>query len=148
MARLVLRALALAGHTVELASALRGHFRQPAGAALAAFESEAQAEARRLLARWQAQDGPRPQLWFTYHPYYKALDLVGPAVAAELGIAYVTAEASYAGKRDQDAWRAWQRHLATALRTAEAHFCFTPGDAEGLQKVLGTAERLIALPPF
>src|SRR5437763_1318745 len=87
MARLLIRALRLAGHTVEIASTLRGHFRQPDGAALAAFEDRARAEARLLLARWRGSDAPRPQLWFTYHPYYKALDLVGPLVAAELDIA-------------------------------------------------------------
>ena len=42
---------------------------------------------------------PRPDLWFTYHLYYKAPDLVGPLVAGALGIPYAVAEASVAHKR-------------------------------------------------
>ncbi|MGO7778417.1 hypothetical protein ACC741_38655, partial [Rhizobium johnstonii] len=40
--------------------------------------------------------GPRPELWFCYHPYYKSPDPFVPAISAEFAIPYVTAEASYA----------------------------------------------------
>ena len=36
-----------------------------------------------------------PDLWFCYHPYSKAPDLIGPRLSRLFGLAYVTAEASY-----------------------------------------------------
>jgi glycosyltransferase involved in cell wall biosynthesis len=38
-------------------------------------------------------------LWFTYHSYYKAPDLLGPAVAGKLNIAYVIFQGIYSTKR-------------------------------------------------
>ena len=57
-------------------------------------------ECERLLADWRADpELPLPELWLTYHLYYKAPDWLGPAVRAALGIPYVVAEASVAPKR-------------------------------------------------
>src|SRR3546814_1683340 len=51
-------------------------------------------------SRYQALPArQRPQLWFTYHLYYKAPDWIGPKVARALRIPYVVAEASVAYKR-------------------------------------------------
>jgi glycosyltransferase involved in cell wall biosynthesis len=147
MARGLIAALRLAGHTVAVASALRSYSREPDPVALADIERRGEAEVRLLIERWRNSDGV-PDLWFTYHPYYKAPDLLGPAVAAALDIPYVTAEASYAGKRDRDPWRAWQAHVAGALRRTAANFCFTPGDAAGVRSLLGSPDRIVPLPPF
>ena len=44
-------------------------------------------------------------LWFTYHSYYKAPDLLGPAVARKLNIPYVIFQGIYSTKRRRQ-WKA------------------------------------------
>jgi hypothetical protein len=81
----------------------------------------------------------RPRLWLTYHPYYKAPDLIGPDIARHFGVAYVTAEASYAGKRDRDAWAELQSAVKKAVRAAAINICFTAADREGLARIVEPA---------
>jgi glycosyltransferase involved in cell wall biosynthesis len=134
---------------VRLASRLRSFARAPAEAARLAIGRDAAAEAERLCAGWQNRDADwRPGLWFTYHLYYKAPDRLGTAVCSRLGIPYVTAEASHAGKRDRDLWAPWQGDVASAVRSAAINFCFTARDREGLERIGGRAGRLVDLPPF
>ena len=49
----------------------------------------------------------RVKIWLTYHTYYKSPDVIGPAVARELGIPYVIFQGVYSTKR--------RRSLATRL---------------------------------
>jgi glycosyltransferase involved in cell wall biosynthesis len=135
MARLLMRALAMAGHEVELASRLRAYSREPAPLPDAAPE----------IAR--LGQGAKPDLWFTYHPYYKAPDLLGPPLCRQFGIPYVTAEASYAGKRDLGPWAARQVLVVDAIRLARRNISFTERDREGLLRV-AAAETCVLLPPF
>jgi glycosyltransferase involved in cell wall biosynthesis len=149
MARLLLKALVKAGFRPELASALRSWDR----AGDAAFQDEVRrsssAEADRLVARWtNAPSGDRPRLWFTYHLYYKAPDWIGPRVADALGIPYVVAEASRAGKRARGAWAAAHAGAEAALDRAEAIFVMTEADRETLERHRRTGQRLLELPPF
>ncbi len=44
-------------------------------------------------------------LWFTYHSYYKAPDLLGPAVSRKLNIPYVIFQGIYSTKRRRQ-WKA------------------------------------------
>ena len=46
----------------------------------------------------------RPQIWLTYHTYYKAPDLLGPSVCREAGLPYVVFQGSFSTKRKRD-WR-------------------------------------------
>lgn len=142
MARNLMRALAMAGHDVELASDLRTYSSTPA---LSSIAAEAELERAMLRRQWRADR--RPNMWFTYHPYYRAPDLLGPPLARALTIPYVTAEASYAGKRDRDEWRAIQETVVEAIRAAEINFCFTEADREGLARLVAE-EKLADLPPF
>ena len=50
-----------------------------------------EAEQARLITGLAAEP---PALWFTYHCYYKAPDLLGPKVAHALGIPYMLSEPS------------------------------------------------------
>jgi glycosyltransferase involved in cell wall biosynthesis len=86
-------------------------------------------------------------LWLTYHPYYKAPDLIGPDIARHFGVAYVTAEASYAGKRDNDSWAELQSAVKKAVRAAAVNICFTAADREGLARIVEPAS-LRDLAPF
>jgi glycosyltransferase involved in cell wall biosynthesis len=143
MARLLIAALEMAGHTVEIASELRGFMAEPVDRSGNGIVDAAGREIARLLDLWR--EGSRPDVWFTYHTYYKTPDLIGPAVAARLGIPYVTAEASYARRHDESGWAANQRLVAQAVRQAAVNLCFTERDREGLAANIpeGRYERLL-----
>ena len=51
---------------------------------------------------------PLPDAWVTYHNYYKAPDLIGPAICMEAGIPYFVIEASKSPKRALGPWANFQ----------------------------------------
>ena len=131
MARLLMQALELAGHEVELASRFRS--REAAGDRdrLERLQKVGEKLAERLIRRYKAlPPRRRPQLWFTYHLYYKAPDWIGPKVARALKIPYVAAEASVAHKRANGPWAAAHRAVLEALDQAAAVVTFNPLDAK------------------
>jgi glycosyltransferase involved in cell wall biosynthesis len=145
MARLLMQALGLAGFEVEVASRFRSYGYGPAEPGLAVVAGR---ERDRVLTAWNARTPEqRARLWLTYHPYYKAPDLIGPDIARHFGVAYVTAEASYAGKRDSDEWRELQSAVKKAVRAAAVNICFTAADREGLARIVEPAS-LRDLAPF
>ncbi len=145
MARQIIAALKMAGHEVEVASELRSFTPTPETGPRMEIARQATGEAERLLEHWR--DRAAPDLWFTYHPYYKTPDLIGPLVARRLRIPYVTAEASYSRRHDENGWRENQRLIADAVRLAAVNLCFTERDRLGLLDAIpdGRYERL---PPF
>lgn len=143
MARLLMKALAEGGADVQLASRLRAFRADPSP--LADMKRAANDEKARLKQEW-ARDG-KPDLWFTYHPYYKAPDFIGPDLAREWQIPYVTAEASYAAKRDLQGWAEAQVLIRDAVRFARINLCFTDRDRPGLEAVAPQA-RFASLSPF
>ncbi|TRB04738.1 glycosyltransferase family 1 protein [Agrobacterium tumefaciens] len=130
MARLLMRAMTMGGHEVFVASELRSFLKQADDPARRSLTSSAELEIETITDRWR-RDGP-PDLWFCYHPYYKAPDLLGPELARRFGIPYVTAEASYSPKRNAMGWQAIQDGLLAALNAAAVNICFTERDREGL----------------
>jgi glycosyltransferase involved in cell wall biosynthesis len=145
MARLLIEALATAGHQVELVSSLRAFHTTPEPAFYDTLSATASVEASRIMTSWER--GGLPDLWFTYHPYYKAPDLLGPELAAATGIPYVTAEASYSERRNDGAWADTQRKIVSAVRNAAVNLCFTERDRNGLERAVPDA-RLVGFPPF
>jgi len=148
MARLLLKALQSAGCDVRVVSNLRTYSRDPDLGIYQDLKSAALSEASKLLEAWSQKGDWQPDCWFTYHPYYKSPDWIGPEICTKLGIPYVTAEASYAPKRDLDAWAIWQADVVSALRVSSANFCFTVRDRQGLEQLRDLPGRLIDLPPF
>lgn len=148
MARALLAALYAGGNEVRLASRLRSFAREPSAAALDELKQAADGERQRIPAEFSVGDGWRPDVWLTYHPYYKSPDLIGPAVARSLGIAYATVEASFSARRGQDAWAAWHNANLDALTSADVHFVMTPRDRVGLEVCPGRTGMLVDLPPF
>ena len=145
MANHLIAALRLAGHRVALASRLRSYSSVPDHAEI---EALAAIETQNLLSGWSSDNAAdKPDVWFTYHPYYKAPDLIGPAVCAALNIPYMTAEASYSSRRQSDEWQASQTHVIEAVRQAQVNFCMTSIDREGLNQIVAH-ERLCDLPAF
>lgn len=145
MAQLLIRALERGGHCVELASALSTYQREPDLDRFTRIEKQAAEEVARLSALWRHESAP--DLWFTYHSYYKAPDLIGPALAAAFGIPYVTAEASYSRRRNEGLWARTQEFVAQAVGQAALNICFTGRDREGLADAMPEAA-LDLLPPF
>ncbi|MGZ2505018.1 glycosyltransferase [Rhizobium leguminosarum] len=143
MARLLIRALELGGHKVDIASEFRTY--APTPEAAAALEPAIRAEMERLRLTWKS--APRPELWFCYHPYYKSPDPFGPAISAEFAIPYVTAEASYAAKRDRTGWAASQKRVGEAIMQTAVNISFTERDQAGLAAAFPQA-RLAGLKPF
>ena len=147
--RLLMDALRIAGHRVDLASGFRSH--EPAGDPLRQVELRASghAIAQELFSDWQT--GPaeaRPDLWFTYHVYYKAPDWLGPRVSAALGIPYVIAEASHAPKRAGGPWALGHEAATAAIRSADAVFCPTRDDMACVEAAAFARDRVRFLPPF
>lgn len=145
MARLLMRALAMAGFEVTLVSGLRAYLGDPDdSAALAALQQAAEAEQARIAAGWG--DIP-PDLWFCYHPYYKSPDLIGPALSRRFGLPYVTCEASLSRRRNQGIWAETQAGVQAELQRAALNLCLTARDAAGLGAMLDQP-RLARLAPF
>ncbi|HEY9538316.1 MAG TPA: glycosyltransferase family 4 protein [Kiloniellaceae bacterium] len=145
MARMLVQALRHAGHEVHLASRFRS--REAAGneARLQRLQRVGEKLAERLIRRYQALPArQRPQLWLTYHLYYKAPDWIGPKVARALRIPYVVAEASVAYKRAAGPWAASHRVVLDALDQAAAVITLNPLDA----KLIPDQTRVRPLKPF
>ncbi|OBZ92280.1 glycosyl transferase [Pararhizobium polonicum] len=145
MARLLMTALARAGHQVEIASELRAFLPDASASAVEAVSAAAEAERGRLSALWR--ETGRPDAWFCYHPYYKAPDLIGPPLARAFGMDYVTAEASYSARRNTGLWVELQQHVLDAVTLAAVNICLTRRDLDGLAAAAPDAQ-LALLAPF
>ncbi len=149
IAGLLMEALARAGHRIELASSFRSYEPAGDGPRQIALRDHGTALGRRLAAQWR--DGAaeaRPDLWFTYHVYYKAPDWLGPEASAALGIPYVIAEASHAQKRAGGAWDTGHQGAMEAIRRADLLLCPTRDDMAGLRMLTALRGRIESLPPF
>ena len=148
VAQLFLEALRLAGHWPFVASRRRSYDGAGDAARQARLAGLAQADAERLLRGWRQRPGAAPELWFTYHLYYKAPDWLGPRISAALGIPYVVAEASSAPKRADGPWRIGQCAVEAALRHADAVVGLNPADRDAVLPLLSDARRWVELAPF
>lgn len=148
IAALYMEALRLAGHRVELASDFRSYDGEGSPERQRALQSQGTAIVRELASRWRgANADARPDLWFTYHVYYKAPDWLGPRLAGELGIPYVIAEASHAPKRANGAWSLGHNAAVQAIQAASLVISPTRYDLACLESLL-EADRIMLLPPF
>lgn len=145
MARLLMQAMTLAGHEVYVASDLRSFLRNADDSDYDTLRQTAQEEIARIKHDWQTHG--KPDVWFCYHPYYKAPDLLGPALCEQFGIAYVTSEASYSNRRNIGHWADNQRLLLESIKSAAVNLCFTKRDHDGLYSAAADA-KLMMFPPF
>ena len=147
VAGLLLDALERIADKVELVSTFRSFDGDGDAARQEALRRQGERLASRMVEQWRAAPQIRPDLWFTYHLYYKAPDWLGPAVSEALGIPYVIAEASYAQKRASGPWAIG--HMAAAEAIGRARLVIVPSrdDLAGLKELVAN-ERLVHLPPF
>jgi glycosyltransferase involved in cell wall biosynthesis len=148
-ARVLMDALAHAGHSVELVSTFRSYEDEGDPDRQIALREEGTAIARHLATQWRSgRRAPRPDLWFTHHVYYKAPDWLGPLVSVELAVPYVIAEASHAPKRAGSGWAIGHEAAAEAIRRANLVLCPTRHDVVGVQSLVFNPERVARLLPF
>ena len=148
VAGLLMAALALSGERVELVSTFRSYDADGDRERQMALRAQGETLGRTLAKQWQeVPRSEQPDLWFTYHLYYKAPDWLGPIVTGALGIPYVVAEASYAAKRASGAWALGHEASAAVIRQATLLISPTRDDIAGLRE-LAPAERILHLPPF
>jgi glycosyltransferase involved in cell wall biosynthesis len=145
MACALIQALTHMGAQVDLAASLRSRD----GSGDVALQKSLIEQANHLLpdvisqgraAGWQA--------WVTYHNYYKAPDLIGPAAARALGIPYLLIEATRARKRFGGPWDAFARAAEAASDAAAVVFYLTDRDHEALAAYAPSGQTLVHLPPF
>jgi glycosyltransferase involved in cell wall biosynthesis len=143
MARQLIAALTLCGHTVKVISEFRS-FLPSSDSPTKERDRQVALEIDRISADWTAA---RPDLWVCYHPYYKAPDLIGPTLCRRFGIPYVVIETSYSSRRNIGQWAEAQDLVLDGLHLAAASICFTDRDRRGLEQAAPDA-RLFRLPPF
>lgn len=149
MARLLIKALEAAGHTVQVASkfssrdGLGDYVRQTR------LRDVGVTTATRLIQRTEMlRPELRPSLWFTYHLYHKAPDWIGPGYCQAMGIPYVVAEASYAPKQASGVWDMGHNAVAEALGQASLVVGLNTADTECVLPLLSDPNRLMMLRPF
>lgn len=142
MARLLIRVMTEMGHEVDVVSRLRTWQGHPDPATFARLKTESEGECRRITS-----SPHRPDVFVTYHVYYKAPDWIGPNIAAALDIPYVVVEASHAAHRGDGPWADGLQASETALRAAHAVVSMNARDRQGLINV-APCNRLFELKPF
>ncbi|CAO3361743.1 glycosyltransferase family 4 protein [Azospirillum palustre] len=147
MARLILRALEATG-PVEVASGLRIYDGAGDPAAQSRLTAAAAAERDRLLSLYAAEPERRPALWLSYHVYYKAPDLIGPAIARRLAIPYVVVEATRARKRLTGPWSAFAAAAEAAIEAAALVLCVSARDRQAVEAYGPPGQQVAMLPPF
>jgi glycosyltransferase involved in cell wall biosynthesis len=143
MAQQLRRALEMAGHAVEVVSSFRAFVATPD--VPQERHGEAQHEMDRIAQEWQRQGAP--DLWFCYHPYYKAPDLLGPDLCRAFAVPYVTVETSYSARRNVGDWQAAQDLVLSGIRQAAVNICLTERDQRGILTMASDA-RVARLSPF
>ncbi len=90
----------------------------------------------------------KPNLWFTYHSYYKAPDYIGPIISEKLSIPYIILEASYAKKRETGEWMNGSKSALKSISKANAIINFTKRDMIEIDKIFENKKQNYILPPF
>lgn len=141
MARALLAAL---GPRAQLVSDLRIYDGGGERAVQDELTRRAAAETERLL-----RDSPADlSLWVSYHNYYKAPDLIGPAICRACNLPYVLIEASRAKKRLTGAWAGFAAAAEAASDAADLIFYLTEQDHAALARDRPPHQILRPLRPF
>ncbi len=143
-----MRAIGGAGHEITLASRHRSYDGDGNVRRQQQLKAEGEREAMGMLEAYAKEAAMPPELWFTYHLYYKAPDWIGPVVADELGIPYVVAEASVAPKRAGGAWDMGHRGVLRSLHAARLVIGFNANDEACVSPHLSSGADYVHVAPF
>jgi glycosyltransferase involved in cell wall biosynthesis len=144
--RTIARALVDVLSTIDAVD-LVSEFRSRDGVGSSSYQTGLINAAKDEIARLVA-NGTKWDVWVTYHNYYKAPDLLGPAVCKQLGIPYLIVEASIASKRLVGPWARFARLADAASAAAVTIFYFTKRDLPALEKARNPGQSLVHLRPF
>ena len=145
IARMLLRAMAAAGHDATVASSVRSYMAEPVDRnRLGDLQRQADGEVGRLIDEWGRNP---PDLWFTYHLFHKAPDLIGPPACRAVGLPYVVAEASFAPKRATGPWAGGHERVRDAIGLADHVFFLNPDDEACVLPLLKPQATSSGLPP-
>ncbi len=144
MARNLMQALGAQGDIVELASQLRIYDKAGDRALQDELRRKATTEAARLAEELPSDTN----LWVTYHNYYKAPDLLGPAVSRARDIPYVQLESTRATSRLAGPWADFAQAAHDACDSAQVIFYHTANDLITLERERFGTQALVELPPF
>ena len=149
MARLLMSALKHAGHDVSLVSKFRSWNENGDPKHQDLLENRAKNVIKRISKH--NLSGIRvfkPDIWVTYHLYYKALYLIGPQLSEFLGIPYIVAEASHAPKREIGRWARGHSAPEQAIRLADHIISLNPADKHCVILLLKKSVVITPLRPF
>ena len=148
MAKLLLKCLQCQGHNIRVMS----HFKSRESQGIREIQKDLKIQGEQIsgkliedfsnIKNWQ------PDLWFTYHIFYKAPDLIGPKVSSTLKIPYVLAEASHAPKRADGPWSIFHNEVEKALAHADLIIGINSNDRASVKQVIGINTRYEELKPF
>lgn len=130
---------------VDLVSDLRVHDRKGDAPHQTDMAAQAQGEIDRLTATLADTS---TSLWVTYHNYYKAPDLIGPAVCRALNLPYVQIESTRARSRLNGPWAAFAAAAEAASDAADVIFYLTALDLITISRDRTETQQLIHLRPF
>lgn len=148
IARNLIKALRLCGYEVKVATEAISYQKRPSRELFEARRDTCTAERDRLLAEWRAAPETAPNLWFTYHPYCKSPDWIGPAVSKALAIPYVTAEACRTRQATDADWHDARSTVQKAVTSADVNFCLKKSDHDYLATFLPDMSSVVPLKPF
>lgn len=146
MGHLLVKALGLASETVTDVCGVRCYDGRGDVAVQMAQRAHAENAARSTLHLIEDGEMEKPDLWFSYHVYYKSPDWMGPIVSRDLGIPYVIAEGSHAPKRAGGPWAVGHEQTTVALSSASQLFSMTSFDRFCLDQI--APGRVRDLKPF
>ena len=145
IARMLLRAVAAAGHNAAVASRVRSYMAEPADRnRFRTLQRQADDEIRRLIDEWGRNP---PGLGFTCHLFHKAPNLIGPPACRAAGLPYLVAEASFAPKRAAGPWAGGHERVRDAIGLADHVFFLNPHDEAGVPPLLKPRATRFRLPP-
>ena len=148
LAQLLIEAITLAGHEVQVMSEFRSLDILGNSDSQKKLEIHGREEVDRILNQVTRSGLGVIDLWFTYHLFHKAPDWLGPEISKTLGIPYVVAEASYAPKQQNGPWQAGLVQVEAALRSAAGVISLNPRDRDCLQPFLDVKVSQLSLLPF
>ena len=146
MAALMQRALTLAGVDALSLDLPRTYEGKGDASVQQRLRDESERVAGDLVARIQSGAVARPDLWFSYHVYYKSPDWIGPSVCRALHIPCVIAEGSHAPKRAGGPWALGHEGATLALSAADRLLAMTRFDRVCLDQL--APGRVRDLKPF
>ena len=148
MAKLLFSSLESQGHQVKIVSRFKS--REPEGLEEKQKQLKLRGEqiSKELIKKFSVIGNWRPDLWFTYHMFYKAPDLIGPSVSAALKIPYIVVEASHAPKRALGPWSLFHGEVEKTIAHADLIIGMNTNDRSGIKQILKDDTRYEELRPF